>query len=188
MIRLVSGRLRGRRIQVPQSGSRPTSERVRAAVFDALRGYVDLEEARVLDLYAGSGALAFEAVSRGAAAAVLVEQAAVAVRALRANVASLGLDGQARIQSGKVLQALAGPAPAQPYDVVLADPPYDIGQQEVDEVVLRLASEGWLDPDGILVLERSSRSAPTVWPEGLELARSYLYGDTRVEFAQHAAR
>ncbi|EFV11998.1 16S rRNA (guanine(966)-N(2))-methyltransferase RsmD [Segniliparus rugosus] len=184
MIRVVSGALRGRRLQVPQAGARPTAERVRAAIFDALRSYIDLDEARVLDLYAGSGALGFEAVSRGAETAVLVEHAAVAVKALRANIASLGLEGRVRVQVGKVQQALAGHAPAEPYDLVLADPPYDIGGGEVADVLGKLASGGWIATDGMLVFERAARAAAPTWPDGLEPVKSYLYGDTRVEFAR----
>ncbi|MGL6236072.1 MAG: 16S rRNA (guanine(966)-N(2))-methyltransferase RsmD [Segniliparus sp.] len=187
MIRIVSGTLRGRRLQVPQAGARPTSERVRAAIFDALRSHIDLDGARVLDLYAGSGALGVEAISRGAEAAVLVEHAPVAVKALRSNIASLGLGERVRIQAGKVRQVLAGQAPARPFDLVLADPPYDIGCDEVDDMLAKLAGGGWLDPEGMLVLERASRTAATTWPLGLELVKTYLYGDTRVEFACLAA-
>lgn len=183
MIRIVSGTLRGRKLHVPQAGARPTSERVRAAIFDALRGHIDLAGARVLDLYAGSGALGVEAISRGAETAVLVEHAPIAVRALRANIASLGLDERVRIQAGKVRQVLAGPAPARPYDLVLADPPYDIGGEEVEDVLAKLVAGGWLAEEGVLVLERASRAAATPWPPGLEPVKNYSYGDTRVEFA-----
>lgn len=167
MSRIIAGTHGGRRLQVPPgTGTRPTSDRAREGLFSSLMSLTDLEGARVLDLYAGSGALGLEALSRGAAEATLVEDDPVALGVIRRNVADTGL--AATVVDADVSRFLM--SAASPYDVVLADPPY------VDELDLE-AVLPWLVPDGVLVLERSSRAAGPVVPDGLEQLRSRRYGE-----------
>lgn len=136
----------------------------------------------VLDLYAGSGALGLEALSRGAAYARLVDADAKAVRTIRANVADLGFDS-ADVTRGSVVKVVTSAAPSVPYDLVLADPPYDLAVSELSEVLAALA-KGWLTPDALVVVERSSRGEPLIWPPGLEALRERRYGETMLWYGQ----
>lgn len=172
----MAGTAGGRRLAVPPKGTRPTSERVREALFSALESLVDLDGAHVLDLYAGSGALGLEALSRGAAEVTFVENNAKALEVLRRNMSTVGLPGAA-VLSGAVESVLAGSAP-EPFDVVLADPPYSVTNADLGTVLDRLAGNGWLAGHGVLVLERSARDAEPTLPDGLTMIRSRRYGDT----------
>jgi 16S rRNA (guanine966-N2)-methyltransferase len=170
--RIIAGVAGGRRLDVPAGrGTRPTSDRVREALFSSLG---DLDSARVLDLYAGSGAFGLEALSRGAAHALLVESAPAALAVLRANVSALQLPGAA-IAPTRVERLLAVPPDQGPYDVVLLDPPY---ADPVDPVLSRLVDGGWLAPGAQVVVERGLRSSPPAWPPGLLALRSRRYGQT----------
>lgn len=173
MTRIVAGTAGGRRLAVPPRGTRPTSERVREALFNALEAGYGLAGARVLDLYAGSGALGLEALSRGADTATFVESDRRALEVLRANAAALRLPGVV-VLAGAVESVLAVAA-TEPFDVILADPPYGL---PVDEPLALLARGGWLVPDGVLVLERAARDGVPVLPPGLVVERSRRYGDT----------
>lgn len=178
MTRIIAGQARGRRLSVPTSGTRPTSDRVRESLFAALesaRG--PWVGARVLDLFAGSGALGLEALSRGAAHARLVERDRGALAVLARNVKTLGLAG-AQVQAGDVTRLAQTPAPAQPYDLVLADPPYELAAAELVQVLAALATAGWLAPDAIVVLERGRRDGEFDWPSGFAAQRERRYGDT----------
>ena len=169
MSRIVAGTHRGRRLAVPAgAGTRPTSDRAREGRFSSLQTLVELDGAAVLDLYAGSGALGLEALSRGAATAVLVERDPRALAVLRANVADLGLP--ARVVDADVSRYLAGPP--SPYDVVLLDPPYDA---DVDPVLATL--DPWLAQDAVVVVERRTRGAAPSAPDGWEPLRSRKYGE-----------
>jgi 16S rRNA (guanine966-N2)-methyltransferase len=139
----------------------------------------------VLDLYAGSGALGLEALSRGAAECLLVESDARAARVLHANVAALGLPG-ARVVVDTVERALAT-APAAPYDVVLADPPYDTRAQRVAQVLLALLEGGWADAGTVAAVERPTRGAPLTWPAGWEPARERKYGEATLWYGRPAS-
>src|SRR3954463_726538 len=150
MTRLISGLAGGRRLKVPRAGVRPTGDRAREGLFNSLGSLLDLDGARVLDLYAGSGALGLEALARGAAEAVFVESGPRVLPVLRANVATVGLPG-ARVMAGSVPTVVSGPSPAA-FDLVLADPPYAVGVEEVLGVLRSLAQGGWLAPDAVLVV------------------------------------
>ncbi|SHG07132.1 16S rRNA (guanine966-N2)-methyltransferase [Streptoalloteichus hindustanus] len=168
---------------MPPRGTRPTSERVREALFSALEAMFDLDGARVLDLYAGSGALGLEALSRGAGHALFVEAERKAADLLRRNVADLRLRG-AEVRTGAVAAVLAE-TPALPYDVVFADPPYALGEAELRDVLARLVDRRWLAAGAVVLVERSVRSADPEWPASLTVLRSRRYGDTAVHWAEY---
>ncbi|GAB2450428.1 16S rRNA (guanine966-N2)-methyltransferase [Conyzicola lurida] len=180
MTRIISGFAGSLTLAVPATGTRPTSDRVREAIFSALDARGALDGSRVLDLYAGTGSLGLEAASRGAASVVLVEKGQAAVKACRAN-ASLLLraaprTGAPRIDvSGQSVDGFLAPS-RDSWDVVFIDPPYDLGETELAGMLALLAPR--LAPDATVVLERSSRSPEPVLPEGLEIDRRKDYGDT----------
>jgi 16S rRNA (guanine966-N2)-methyltransferase len=161
MLRIVGGAAKGRRLTTPASGTRPTSERAREAMFNTLASSMKLEGARVLDLYAGTGAVGLEALSRGAAAVVLVESRRPALDALRRNVAAVGLPG-ARVVASPVHAFLAA-GPDEPYDLVFADPPYDLDNDKVHGVLAALETGSWLAPDAFVVVERAARTGAPAW-------------------------
>ena len=180
MTRIVAGFAGSLTLTVPAFGTRPTSERVREAVFSALEARDAIDGCRVLDLYAGSGALGLEAASRGAAHVTLVENSKVGVRTCRANAALVerkapsGSGLRIEVAATSVQSYLAGASAS--WDLVLIDPPYDLGAAELDENLAALAPR--LSPDAVVVVERATRSAAPTLPEGLELERSKKYGDT----------
>lgn len=178
MTRIVAGSAGGRRIAVPGGRdareTRPTTERTREALFATLesaRG--GLAGASVLDLYAGSGALGLEALSRGAARATLVDSDPRAVRTARANAAALGFESA--VVRRAVATFLAGTA--RPVDLVLADPPYAVATAEVDAMLGALADR-WLLPGATVVVERSRRDTSPAWPAGFRSWPVRLYGET----------
>jgi len=184
MTRIVAGEARGRRLRVPAgAGTRPTSDRVREALFSALESALgSWSGVRVLDLYAGSGALGLEALSRGAAAAELVEVARSAVVALRHNVEQLALPG-ARVVSAKVERHVEG-FPDEPFDVALLDPPYPLPNAAVTDVLSRLVRRGWLAEEAVVVVERATRAGALGWPPGLEAVRERRYGETTLWYGR----
>ncbi|GGM20057.1 16S rRNA (guanine(966)-N(2))-methyltransferase RsmD [Dactylosporangium sucinum] len=183
MTRIVAGTLGGRRLVVPAGqGTRPTSDRVREALFSTLDHIADLDGARFADLFAGSGAVGLEACSRGAAHVLLAEADARAARIAQGNIASLGVGQRVRLVADKVERLLAG-APEEPYDVVFLDPPYAMADARVHEI-LRALVERWLAGDAVVVVERSSRGAPTAWPEGLRQHAERRYGETTLWYAR----
>jgi 16S rRNA (guanine966-N2)-methyltransferase len=191
MTRIISGVHGGRRLLAPPGAqTRPTSDRVREAYFSALLTMIDLEGARFADLYAGSGAIGLEALSRGASHALLVESDAKASRAVRDNIVTLRLGDEARLITGKVAQVLAGPPDGGPFDVVFADPPYAVGDDEIDEVQRALVGNGWLAPDAVVTFERSTRTAvrgaALNWVDGLVEERSRRYGETTLWYGRRS--
>jgi len=194
MTRIIAGFAGSRRLQVPRSGTRPTSDRVREALFSLLEARGAVRGARVLDLYAGSGALGLEAISRGAASATLVERASAAARALRANAALVGglaapPQPELRVVPASVsayLDAAGAPGSAQrgAFDLILLDPPYELPEPELAEALA--AAAPLLSAEGLLVVERSARSPEPAWPEALEPQRRRDYGETALWLAQLA--
>lgn len=184
--RIVAGTAGGRTLRVPGRGTRPTSDRVREAMFSRLDHRDALTGADVLDLYAGSGALGLEAASRGARAVTLVEAARPAAQVCRDNVRVLGLSG-VRVVGEKVLTYLRRPADG-PVDLAFVDPPYELAERELAEVLVLLAER--LAADGLVVVERSSRSPEPTWPPGLVRTDDRRYGETVLWFAEvaHGAR
>lgn len=178
MTRIIGGSAGGRRIATPPGeGTRPTSDRVREALFSALEAWFGTwEGVRVLDLYAGSGALGLEACSRGAAHALLVEKDRRTAAMVAGNIGHLGLSS-ARVVTGSVRSVLAG-RPDAPYDLVVSDPPYPLADEDVDADLLALVEQGWLAPEAIVVVERSRRSREPRWPDGFRANRRRKYGET----------
>ena len=182
MTRIVAGVAGGRRLAVPPSGTRPTSDRVREALFSALAHDPGLEGAAVLDLCAGSGALGLEALSRGAEHVLLVENDKRAVVVLRRNIAAVGLPGAA-VRAASVGAVLSAPAD-RPYDVLLADPPYVLPDAEVAGWLTDALAHGWLAPDATVVVERPTRGGSFPWPAPLDPARERRYGETTLHVAR----
>lgn len=185
MTRIIAGTAGGRTLRTPPgAGTRPTSDRVREAVFSALDARDAVRGSRVLDLYAGSGALGLEAASRGASSVVLVESDPRAAEVIARNAADLALRG-VRVARSTVLRALGGdPRPDEAADLVLVDPPYAAAEAELSAVLERLAA-GWLAAGGVLVVERSSRSPEPAWPPGIRRSgKPRRYGETTVWLAE----
>jgi len=182
-LRVIAGSLRGRRLVAPAGESvRPTKDIVREAVFSALVARGAVEDAGVLDLYAGTGALGVEAISRGAARAVFVERDAAALAAIAQNVEQLGLGGRARIVRLDVARFLAGPPPPEaPFALVLADPPYDTSDADVGALLRALAAPGWLTDDALVTVERPTRAGRDLL-ETFQACWERTFGDTLVFF------
>lgn len=177
MTRIIAGAAKGRRLRTPPGeATRPTTDRVREALFGAVESWCgSLHGLRFLDLYAGSGAVGLEAWSRGAEGVTFVESDKATAALIQANARDLGF-AAADVRALRVVSALAGP-PAQPYDVVFSDPPYPLPESDLADDLARLA-DGWLTPDALVVVERSKRSPEPTWPPGLESGRSKRYGET----------
>ena len=166
---------------MPPRGTRPTTDRVRESLFNVLTARIDLQGALVLDLYAGSGALGLEALSRGAASAVFVESDQRAAAVLTQNIKTLGVTG-ATVRRGTVATTLAAGA-QNPVDLVFADPPYDVGESDVNHVLTALTERGWTAAGSVVVVERGASGPELRWPDGWEPWPTRRYGDTRLEMA-----
>jgi 16S rRNA (guanine966-N2)-methyltransferase len=189
--RIIAGAARGRRLAVPGSGTRPTSDRVREALFSALesewvaRG-ITWPEVTVLDLFAGTGALGLEALSRGAAQARLVERSRLAARTLAANVAAVGCPG-AEVVTRDAAQLAALPAPTPAARLVFADPPYDWPAHDLARLLGRLRAAEWIAADAVIVVERPARDPVSPFPEGWPEPRRRPYGDTVLWYGRVAS-
>ncbi|MEU6759674.1 16S rRNA (guanine(966)-N(2))-methyltransferase RsmD [Streptomyces sp. NPDC046685] len=186
MTRVIAGSAGGRRLAVPAgTGTRPTSDRMREGLFSTWESLHGVEGSRVLDLYAGSGAVGLEALSRGAAHTLLVETDAKAAKAIRDNIKALGLPG-AEFRAGKAEQIAAGAASGAPYDIVFLDPPYAVDSADLREILLTLRANGWLTDDALATVERSTRTGAFPWPEGFEPLRSRKYGEGTLWYGRAA--
>lgn len=184
MTRIIGGTARGRRLRTPRGDrTRPTSDRVREALFSALESWAGtLTGLRVLDLYAGSGAVGLEAWSRGAAAVHLVEADRRTADLVAANIADLRCP-VATVTRGRVATVLATPPAGPPYDIAFADPPYDLPSSAVQADLEALAGQGWLAEGALVVVERSTRSGAVPWPAGYQPQRERRYGETTLWWA-----
>ncbi|GAA4366257.1 16S rRNA (guanine(966)-N(2))-methyltransferase RsmD [Agromyces bauzanensis] len=184
MTRIIAGAAGSLTLAVPRSGTRPTSDRVREAIFSALAARDAIEGAAVLDLYAGSGALGLEAASRGAAEVVLVERAKGAADVCRRNADAVGRALRGRPARVRVVpRAVASylESAAGTFDLVLIDPPYELGERALAHDLALLAP--LLSPDAVVVVERSSRSPEPDWPEGIVADRRRDHGETTLWWA-----
>ncbi|GAA4900889.1 16S rRNA (guanine966-N2)-methyltransferase [Stackebrandtia albiflava] len=184
MTRIIAGEHRGRRLATPAGDrTRPTSDRVREALFGALQATGGIEDAAVLDLYAGSGAVGLEAVSRGAAHVLMVEAHPGTARVIRRNIATLSAGDRAEVLVAELPQAVRRPAP-RPFDLVFADPPYALPDTGLAEVLAALAANGWLAEDADVIVERSSRSGEPAWPPDVTGTRSRRYGESTLWYGR----
>lgn len=193
MTRIIAGVARGRRLHVPKGGTRPTSDRAREGVFSALDDLLGLAGRTVVDLYAGTGALGLEALSRGAVRVDLVESVPSALTVLRENVKAVGLPG-AHVHAMTVARWVrknaadatgeerkSGPPPAE---ILLLDPPYARGQEEVQAVLLAMAAASAVAPGCVVAVERSARGGQFDWPTGFTADRDRRYGEATVWFGR----
>lgn len=182
MARIIAGAQKGRRLQsVPGEGTRPTSDRVKESLFSRLEGYDALEDAVVLDLFAGSGALGLEALSRGARCVELVDRAEPAVRTLRRNATAFGAEAQITVhkaEARRYLQARAG----EPVELLFLDPPYSLGESQLSAVLAAAVPQ--LHQAAAVVVERDLRSPEPQWPDGLERFSQRSYGSTGLWLAE----
>ena len=188
MTRVIAGAAGGRRLAVPPGTStRPTSDRAREGLFASVLSELgSLDGKRVLDLYAGSGAVGLEALSRGAAHVLLVESDARAAAVIKANIAAVGMGG-ATVVTDRAERLLARPpSAADRYDLVFADPPYAVTPAAVSRVLTLLAA-GWLAADALIVVERATRSGPLEWPPGYVPAKSRRYGEATFWYGWHGS-
>lgn len=190
--RIIAGSAKGRRIATPSHAStRPTTDRVREALFSALDSWFyreddgqPLQGRSLLDLYAGSGAIGLEAASRGAHPVWLVENNRKTADLIRANARVTGLP--VTVRTGKVEQVLGSgrDAGVAPFDIGWLDPPYDLADAAVADTVAALTAESWIVPAGLVIVERSSRSADPGWPGSVERSWARRYGETTLHFAE----
>ncbi|HWG01362.1 MAG TPA: 16S rRNA (guanine(966)-N(2))-methyltransferase RsmD [Trebonia sp.] len=188
MTRIIAGAAGGRRLTVPGGTStRPTSDRAREGLFGTLLSELGtLAGKHVLDLYAGSGAVGLEALSRGADSVLLVESDARAAAVIKANIATVGLPG-ARVVTSKAERVLGRPPATQAtpaYDFVFADPPYAVTSAEITKM-LGLLGNGWLAEDALVVVERATRSGEFDWPPGYKPGKSRGYGEATFWYGWH---
>ncbi|MEO7349718.1 MAG: 16S rRNA (guanine(966)-N(2))-methyltransferase RsmD [Terrimesophilobacter sp.] len=185
MTRIIAGFAGSITLAVPRTGTRPTSDRVREAIFSALHSRDALHGARVADLYAGTGALGLEAASRGARSVVLVEHAPSAIRICLDNVTRVlrNAPKDARPDVTAVLHSVTSflKSSTAEWDLVFIDPPYDLDNDEISRILAELVPR--LAPEAIIVLERATKSPEPAWPEGIHLTRSKKYGDTTLWWA-----
>src|SRR5215472_16085134 len=179
MTRIIAGVARGRRLSVPAgTRTRPTSDRAREGLFATITAvHGPLRQTRVLDLYAGSGAVGLEALSRGAERVLFVESDPAAARVIRANMTAVGLPGGRLVTAAVATLLRRGPGGELPFGVVVADPPYATGDDEVGAMLQALLQGGWLAPGALLAVERATRSGPVPWPLGYSSDRSRRYGE-----------
>ncbi|MBY0440916.1 MAG: 16S rRNA (guanine(966)-N(2))-methyltransferase RsmD [Mycobacteriaceae bacterium] len=185
MTRIIAGVAGGRRIIVPPRGTRPTTDRVRESLFNIVTARLPVTGMSVLDLYAGSGALGLEALSRGASSALFVESDRRSAAVITRNIAALGLRG-ATVRQGSVSAVLAA-GTNSPVGLVFADPPYATSAVELEAVLAALTVHGWVVQETVVVIERAARGAPLAWPAGWQMWQPRSYGDTRLEFAERTA-
>ncbi len=187
MTRIIAGQAGSLRLEVPQGPTRPTSERVREAMFSAIEHLVHLDGARVLDLYAGSGALGLEAASRGATHVTCVDSSKKVRPVLASNIAKI----QRSLGEGHTFLAVTSPSvtycenipPGVFFDLVMMDPPYDVAPSEIIDCLEALGKN--LSGDSLVVVERAKKSQELLWPESFQVIKEKTYGDTVVFLLTH---
>lgn len=174
MTRIIAGKFGGRRIDVPKANTRPTSDRVREALFASLTSRLgSFADLKVLDLFAGSGALGIEALSRGAAGAEFVDSASAAVRVIKKNLAELGINAKVYQRKATAFCAQSG----QRFDLVFLDPPYDVKNAEITEILELLVTNDRLNAEALIVVERA-KGPGFEWPMRYEQIDQREYGQT----------
>ena len=190
MTRIIAGSSRGRRLTVPANGTRPTSDRVREALFSTITSTFLAEgrpwsAVRVLDLYSGSGALGLEAASRGAGAVLLVEKARPAVDVIRKNIEAVNLSQVALLPMG--VELLHQRTPFQSHELVFADPPYAMTAAQLAALLQQLFEDGWIALDAIVVVERPANDRDSPFPPDWHEFDQRRYGDTCLWYGRSTA-
>jgi 16S rRNA (guanine966-N2)-methyltransferase len=182
-MRIIAGLAKGRTIDAVSSSTRPTSDRAREALFSTLASeFGDFEDLHILDLYAGTGAIALEALSRGAAIVHAVEKDDAAAKAITSNHENLKTahcPGIFHLYAMSVHRFLQDKA-AQPYHFIYIDPPYDVEDLDVVETLIQLRDGGYLHPQALIAVERNSRVKEISWPDGMEALREKNYGQATI--------
>lgn len=188
MTRVIAGSAGGRRLAVPAGrDTRPTSDRAREGLFSTVLALIGpLDGLRVADLYAGSGAVGLEALSRGAAHALLVESHPRAMKVIRQNAEALGLPGAVPCQ--EKAERLVRRPPDAPYDLIFADPPYTLPDASITALLEDLRDNGWAAPDALVVVERAARGPALRWPDGFEAERERRYGEAMFWYGRATGR
>ncbi len=191
MTRIIGGQARGRRLAVPGSGTRPTSDRVREAMFASIESRLSAqgrswEDIAVCDLWAGSGAVALEAWSRGAHRVVAIDKAKPAADAISSNISELGAD-KVRCTRADVRASVTSAPPSGPFDVVFADPPYEYATELLRGDLASAIASGWFGPDALVIIERSVRS-PSPFPEDVAEVQQRAYGDSALWYGRIVGR
>lgn len=182
-MRIIAGAARGRRLAVPPSGVRPTTDRVRESLFSTLTSIIDdWADLAVLDLFAGSGSLGLEALSRGARSVCLVERDRRTAEILERNIAAVGLPGATLLRRDAA--HLAASALVEEAGLVFADPPYDVPAPDVASLLSALRGAGWIRHDALVVVERPSRDRRSPWPDGWAEVRCREYGETALWYGR----
>jgi len=189
-MRIIAGSERGRRLAVPAHGTRPTADRVRESLFSTLTSLLlgagrTWSDVRVLDLYAGSGALGLEAASRGAASVTLVEKTHASAEVIRVNIAAVGVDGIALLQT--TVEALSQRPAPHAHALVFADPPYDVPAEKLARNLRSLLASGWIADDACVVVERPSHDRHSPFPGTWHEFDQRRYGDTRLWYGRPTA-
>jgi 16S rRNA (guanine966-N2)-methyltransferase len=185
--RIIAGQARGRRLAVPRSGTRPTSDRVREAMFASIESKLRTDgrtwsDVSVCDLWAGSGAVALEAWSRGATSVVAIDKAKVATEVIASNIRSVGASG-VQVVRASVASAVQGSPPGGGFDVVFADPPYEVTDASITADLAAAHASGWFTGHAIVVVERAIRS-PSPFPAFIEEVEQRPYGDTALWYGR----
>ena len=180
MTRVIAGTAKGRRLVVPQLGTRPTSDKIRESIFNRLESWGVVGNALVLDLFAGSGALGIEALSRGAKQATFVDQSAAAATVVGKNLASTGFAGKSRVLRKKATAALNQLASGVLFDLAFLDPPYDFSEEDLTSCLEALLPH--LSDDAVVVVERSAFSPEPTLPTGYQIDSDRRWGDTAAWF------
>ena len=190
MTRIIAGSARGRRLKVPGSGTRPTSDRIRESLFASLDARLLSEgrnwgETALCDLWAGSGAIGLEAWSRGAARVLAVEKAKAAVAVIAGNITDLGAGGVVEVQRADVSSLVASPPPGGPFQIVVADAPYDYDDESLRADLDKARASGWFAREAVIVVERGSprghgrgSGSTDPLPSGVDVIDRRAYGDS----------
>ncbi len=182
MTRIIAGSARGRRLIVPKNGTRPTADRVRESLFSSLGSQLgSWQGLAILDLFAGSGAFGLEAISRGAASVVLVESDREAAETCRRNAKTVGADSAEVVQADVSMWLVADATGA--FDVVFADPPYVLSDDQADAIAGALVAYSWLAPEAIVAFERPRSAGQISWPDGFADITNKIFGDTEIQRA-----
>lgn len=191
-MRVISGRFKGMALTTPKPGTRPTTDRTKEAIFSHLDSWGVLDDARVLDLFAGTGALGVEALSRGARELVAVESAAPAAALIAQTLTALKRNRawepgmSARVIKARAEKYAASASAVAPFDVIFIDPPYAFETEACNQLLADLAARELTGDDTVIMLERSTRSAEPIAPEGWAISNRRDYGETAVYYIEPA--